>query len=58
VDEGDEAFRFQLELPAGADDLLLLSRLPDRPVPGAARGIVAGYQLLLPIALWRVGQAD
>jgi hypothetical protein len=56
--EGDEGFRFRLELPAGAGDVLLLSQLPDRPVPGAARGIVAGYQLLLPVALWPLQRDD
>ena len=50
--DGDEAFRVMLDLSAGVNDVQLLSRLPGLRVPGAARHILAGYQLLLPVALW------
>ena len=51
--EGDEAFRVVLDLARGANDIRVLSRLPDVRVPGLARRTFAGYQLLLPVALWR-----
>jgi len=51
--EGDEAFRVVLDLPRGANDVRLISRLPDVRVPGLSRRTFAGYRLLLPIALWR-----
>ncbi len=50
--DGDEAFRVVLDLPAGVNDVQLLSRLPELRVPGAPRHTLAGYQLLLPVALW------
>ncbi len=42
-----------LDLARGANDIRVLSRLPDVRVPGLARRTFAGYQLLLPVALWR-----
>jgi len=51
--EGDEPFRVVLDLPRGVHDVRVLSRLPEVRVPGMPRRTVAGYQLLLPIALWR-----
>ena len=55
--EGDEAFRVVLDLARGANDVRLLSRLPDVRVPGLSRRTFAAYQLLLPVALWRDGRA-
>ena len=49
---GDVAFRVELELGAGVNDLQLLSSHPEIRVPGAPRPTLAGYQLLLPVALW------
>jgi hypothetical protein len=51
--EGDESFRAVLDLPHGANDIRLLSRLPEVRVPGMPRRTYAGYRLLLPVALWR-----
>ena len=50
--DGDEAFRVLLDLSAGVNDVQVLSRLPGLRVPGAPRNALAGYQLLLPVALW------
>ena len=56
-EEGDEAFRFLLDLPAGAGDVLLAvaAARPARAGP-AARDYGRGHQLLLPVALWRAGR--
>jgi hypothetical protein len=56
--EGDEAFRVTIELSAGTNDVQLLSRLPPVRVPDASRRVWAGYQLLLPVASWRVPSQD
>lgn len=51
--EADAPFRAVLELSAGVSDVQLLSSLLPRHVSGTPRHTRTGYELWLPVALWR-----
>jgi hypothetical protein len=55
--EGDEPFRVALDLAKGLNDVRLVSRLPDVRVPNLPKRTRAGFQLLLPVAMWRDDRA-
>ena len=48
--------RVTVELAGGSNGMLLLSRLPERRVPGESRDTVAGYEVQLPFLLWPAGR--
>ena len=50
--EGPEPFQLHAPLPRGTSDVLLLSELPEREVPGRARGAPTAFRVPLPVALW------
>jgi len=50
--DGPVPFRVATDLPAGANDLQLVSSLPAVKVPDASRGSFAGFQLELPVLIW------
>jgi hypothetical protein len=56
--DGVENFRVVVDLSAGANDVRLLSRLPETRVAGASPRRFAAYQLELPVALWPVASED
>jgi hypothetical protein len=56
--EGVEAFSLVVELSAGANDVRLLSRLPETRVAGSSARRFAAYQLELPVALWPVAREE
>jgi hypothetical protein len=49
--EGPEPFSISLSLPAGATDLILISRLPEFPVRQNDQRLAVGFGLLLPFTL-------
>jgi hypothetical protein len=47
--DGLERFRIVTELASGANDIQIISALPETGVPGAPRGTRAAYELALPV---------